>query len=679
MVVTVASQGNIIHECDTNNWTNIGTVTTSDPDPIEFSGCLAVQVSLATELSYYVGTFNFSSKILYHWYTHRAALDSLANGGVCLYAYDGVNGIAYHVGGKDKAVFRHDDGPSLWQCVAIDTDNPPSTYTVLSGSEASLNWGALTRIGWRVKTLAKSIGGAVNVFYDIMRYRAAGQGLLITGGTSGAPGSFAEVAVTDRATGDQKAFGVLRELGLGLYGVQGSLNFGTASADSWFEDDGFALVFEARGFLDDKLFITMTGGEVTYENHFVLANGTIKSAESAVTIDFSNSNVTEIDISGCTIETKGGTISCANDSYATAGHIFTGCKFYACGQIDPGTATFTDCSISNSTDSATGALLLDSDGSDNLSYLNFISGGSGHAIYITSAGEYDLSDFTYSGYGATGTGDAVIYNNSGGHVIINVNGGDTPTYLNGVDATTEVNSSVDLEINGLTEGSSGVVIGSGGAEDGNVLMSGYADSAGKIEDTFGGATPQNVIIRCRNGGIIAAAVQEDNGTGFTDYTNDARSLTGSPGIGSTNDVLLLPTTPAANDAFYFGGLTTFGELVIEITTAGTNYSGDWEYYNGSWTALTTTDETTSFKTSDVGKVSFTVPDDWTTTTINSQGPFYYIRFVVTSVSSPTQPKADSISLNKTTKYLPFNGTGQIVSDSGLTVAAVWLVDDNNKN
>lgn len=271
--------------------------------------------------------------------------------------------------------------------------------------------------------------------------------------------------------------------------------------------------------------------------------------------------------------------------------------------------------------------------------------------------------------------NATIYNSTGTTVTINIDGGSTPTVRNSAGSTTLVVQSVPLQLEGLTEGSYGVFIGNGGAENGNILLSGYANSSGVISGSFGGTTPQSVIVRARNAGIINAAILEDNGTGFTDYTLDARNII-SPGSGSSNDVPLLPSSPALNDAFYFGGLAVFEEIEMDIDTAGTTYVLTWEYWNGAWTSLAVTDGTNSFQTAGWNRIKFTAPGDWATTTINTQGPFYYVRARVTT-GGGAQPLAQSITLNKTVKYLPFNSSGTIASGTGLTATAVWQEDTIN--
>ncbi len=265
---------------------------------------------------------------------------------------------------------------------------------------------------------------------------------------------------------------------------------------------------------------------------------------------------------------------------------------------------------------------------------------------------------------------AAIVNDSGGLVTINVTNGAAMSIRNIGASTTTVNVSVTLEINGVTEGTRCSMIGDGGAEDGVELLAAYADSTGTASGTFGGATPQNVIVRARNAGIINAAIRDDGGA-FTDYTDEAREQVGA------DDVSIFTASAQVNDAFYFGGIDEFEEILANVSSAGSGYTAAWEYWNGAWVSLTVdSDGTNDFTTSGWNTVEFSAPSDWATTTINSQGPFYYVRLRITAIGT-NAASAEYLTLNKTTKYLPFNSTGTIQSGSGLTVTAVWIEDVNN--
>ena len=98
----------------------------------------------------------------------------------------------------------------------------------------------------------------------------------------------------------------------------------------------------------------------------------------------------------------------------------------------------------------------------NISGCTFTSGGTGHAIEITTAGTYSFSGNLFTDYGANGTANAAIHNNSGGAVTINISGGgSTPTVLNGAGASTAINNSVALTLTGLISGSDIVIVDAG--------------------------------------------------------------------------------------------------------------------------------------------------------------------------------------------------------------------------
>jgi hypothetical protein len=61
--------------------------------------------------------------------------------------------------------------------------------------------------------------------------------------------------------------------------------------------------------------------------------------------------------------------------------------------------------------------------------VDFIQVGAGHALEIDTAGSYDLTNITFTGYGADTTDSAAIdITETTGTVTLNVIGGDTPTY-----------------------------------------------------------------------------------------------------------------------------------------------------------------------------------------------------------------------------------------------------------
>lgn len=140
---------------------------------------------------------------------------------------------------------------------------------------------------------------------------------------------------------------------------------------------------------------------------------------------------------------------------------------------------------------------------------------------------------------------------------------------------------------------------------------------------------------------LSAAIAEYPQNTFTDQTTAANNTT-------TNDMnVMRPSasgTPATNDAYYFGHREPFRMILFYLSTVGAGtWAYTWEYYNGSsWTALSgVTDGTSNYTQAapasgvNIRRVTYTLPTDWYPTTVNSQGPYYYIRSRLSSYTSVT--------------------------------------------
>lgn len=136
------------------------------------------------------------------------------------------------------------------------------------------------------------------------------------------------------------------------------------------------------------------------------------------------------------------------DITAPAQFTYSEMTFNKCGQIVQNSAYLDNCVITSSV--ATSAIL--STTPNRISNCSFVRGATGHAIEITTPGTYTFTGNTFSGYGAAGSTDAAIYNNSGGAVTLNVvGGGTTPTVRNEAGASTTVNSNVSVTMTGLVD------------------------------------------------------------------------------------------------------------------------------------------------------------------------------------------------------------------------------------
>lgn len=135
------------------------------------------------------------------------------------------------------------------------------------------------------------------------------------------------------------------------------------------------------------------------------------------------------------------------------------------------------------------------------------------------------------------------------------------------------------------------------------------------------------------GGTTFDACIADNGGVYTDETTEAADLT-------ADDMTLAPAVPVADDAYYFGAFRTFTEMAIEVSTsAGTStWTNVLEYWNGTaWTSLSNvTDKSSSYtEASGIYHLYWDLPTDWVKTTVNSQGPYFYIRYRVSAFTSIT--------------------------------------------
>jgi hypothetical protein len=111
--------------------------------------------------------------------------------------------------------------------------------------------------------------------------------------------------------------------------------------------------------------------------------------------------------------------------------------------------TFTQNSAAISNSSFTNCTITCNNPS-NISDCLFTSGGTGHALVLTTPGTYTFDGNVFSGYGADGTTNAAIYNDSGGAVTLNiVGGGGTPTVRNGTGASTTINANVSITLTNL--------------------------------------------------------------------------------------------------------------------------------------------------------------------------------------------------------------------------------------
>lgn len=581
--------------------------------------------------------------------------------------------IGYAVAGADVIGLPYEKKYSAMKLDVSVIVATPGSFFQHNGTEASLDQTIIKQVGYGSIHLIKGQGTIPNTFFDgIYHILNDSFAATISGGTSGTPETMTDLVGDDVTVG---AGLFSNPIGAAYY-IFGPTEWGDAGTAT----TAFAGTDEQWYYLGDN-----GGGHAVGVTHFPMrlignATGTNIFRQTRVAninvgtraeFDWSDANFDEIALDG-TSWTDFGVITCpgVDVDKNCDNSTFTNCDQIIMNAMNMSNLVF------NGAFDINGAVLLDTVAdSDNAIGVTFVSDGTGHGIHITATGSYDFDNWVFSAFGADDTTDAAVFNESGGAVTINVlNGGDTPTVRNGASATTTINNSVTITVGGVTEGAAVKVIANetvGSLTIGDTLFEGLADVTGQAsftlnyEGAFGAGL--DVIVRTRQQGLPNAAIADDGGA-LTDETTAANSAT-------TNDVNLLPVSPAVDDAYYFAHSEQFPQLKIDITDInGTGSTIVWQYWNGTiWTALSgVTDNTNNYETLGENIVSWTVPGDWATRLVNSQGPFFYVRGRVSVVGSANQTLARKASVD-VTRYIPFVGD-RIVTSSGLSVVASWVED-----
>jgi hypothetical protein len=338
-------------------------------------------------------------------------IETQASGGVKYVLYDGTNEIGYEVGGNDNV------GNSLttfFNSYKLDVSNSAAFFShAFAGSEGSLNKSSITGVGFGTLHLSKAVGSVDNCFMDRFSFHAnTSPALTINGGTAGTPITLATVAADDITNG----WGLVSRPQGSQFNLFGPTEWGdSGTASSYFSESGSQITLIGTGIGAGNFNMSLIAN-ATGTNLFVLDNCVVVNLGAASNWDLSTANSNTMEITDSQFVNNG------TFTFPVTGGTSrkcTGTTFVNCGQVNPSTMTFTNNSFNGSTD-ANGAMLLTNDFDD----LSFTSDGTGHAIYITSTGTYDLTDCAFSGYASVDgtTGNEAIYNNSGGSVTINSTG-----------------------------------------------------------------------------------------------------------------------------------------------------------------------------------------------------------------------------------------------------------------
>lgn len=552
MAISIRDNRIVLNEADsTTGWvsTDGPTVFTSGPTPIEAGGCLGLQASLATQNAYVpITSDNYSNGgSLFIWMTDRAAFDTTVNGGIGIQVGDGTNRIAYHVGGSDGTGFRHEVGPVKWANFQIDLANKPVNFSVLAGSEANLNEAAITQVGVYFETIAKSVGGADNCFWDIIRFADNGVGIEVYGGTSGVPETWEQVTVEDRNEGTLRAHGIIRKVGAGAYSIQGNISIGdvVGTSNTYINSVGETFLWENRNQSTNNYYrfnATGNGTGVTDINF----DGCVWTCPTSASVDVSNVNVDAFDVRGTVITGFNRGINTGGSS-----NVWSGNTFNTCGQLVTTGSNLLENVYNNFTGSGNTAQLYwntttDPNGSIDNSEFNMPATLT-HAIQFPTGmtnQSITITDCVFNGYNSANNQNDSTFNvlATTGTLTINIIGGSGNVSYRTAGATVNViQNPVTTTITVTDINTNAVVVGarvllyafSGGSENYNesVTITNVATTATVTHTSHGLTTGDKVLISGANQ-IEYNGVKTITVTGGNSYTFTTSGSPTSPATGT---------------------------------------------------------------------------------------------------------------------------------------------------
>lgn len=451
----------------------------------------------------------------YAWHTHGSSVDVTTAGNERIYIWantvgpgtvaqegwmvligDGTNQRAYTIGGSDDEPFS----VKGWKCLMLDTANLPTTFQQVAGGAVTLT--AVTQFGMGLYNTVPPSGNAVNIFIDVVRY---GSGIIVTSGATDNI-SLADIAADDFDGATGKAYGIIREIQPGVYGIQGDIIYGNVAGGSvdWKETEA-VVIFEdrVRGAGSNTVF-KMSGqhsatGTFSAELGVAVSTGDDQSGRSGVVFvsanpdnqpvdfDFSDTDIEDVFLYACIFTNmRNGIIAFSSDATNGISHKISGSTFSGCAQVDAGIVV-----VRNSTFAATDdavASLLWNDVID-IKRCQFL----GHTI--GAAIEHNDWNGTESGTVTTADATGVILHDTAGTFLTDVAIGDI--VYNETDDSFATVVTIDSDIQITTNGLSGGTDDEFASSDAYSIATPYTYTdltfSGNTEDVDNTTSPANVV------------------------------------------------------------------------------------------------------------------------------------------------------------------------------------------
>ncbi len=344
-----------------------------------------------------------------------------------------------------------------------------------------------------------NIRSVINNWIDAMYY---GTGRTI-GGTTTNDELFKESHTADTTTND--TYDGCSELYKGSLAYQTDVTVNTSTGNSYGETVTFA-----KGYNNSGLYTLTISGTADFKNTNILGADGAK-------VSFTSVGATSFDMSGGGI-TNGGTVK------FDSGQTISSCVLTSCDEVDTNGATFSNVTISDTTESTTGALICNSSSEINsMSNITINNYSSKYAIYIPAS---VTGTITLNNFQVDGSGTDVYWGGTSGTLTINKSNGTNVSTSSSGGGTVDIVSSVSIAVNVKNQSGTNIqdalVYIDEDLESAGNIYNDVTDSNGNISTSYSGSAT-DATIRVRKYGfkpfVTTVSLSTDSSTNVTLITD----------------------------------------------------------------------------------------------------------------------------------------------------------------
>lgn len=443
-------------------WTDLsgafGGITLDTEIKIENTGSIGQYATTTRDGIFYqyASDQNLANNHIYFWVNCGIVglLDTKANGGLTFRARGPTisNYLEWELAGSDAWPVTVEGG---WAMFVVDLESTPTN----TGGTPPLT-SAIRSLGITFITATVMPRMADNTWMDAMHRLPDGSpGIIVEGRNGGATDwDFSDV-VTQLGVSN----GTFKQGPGGSFTCNTPIQIGINDTTiHGFADTNKTLLWEDQEFVANDLYsisalgnsggttnVTLGVKSGTGDDATGAQGGSIQAAASGVrwALDFDDPNLDSVGLYGVSLQ-HGGTLQLDDPAVEVISCLYIDCdKAFISNSLQLRNKII-------DANTADGVAFMDTDDLTDIRFCEF-EFSDGHGVEVTGSVTPQTSKGNkFSGYGAIGTNDAGLYNNSGTALEFNVtNGGDTFTYRNGASASTTINNNVSVTYNGLVNGS----------------------------------------------------------------------------------------------------------------------------------------------------------------------------------------------------------------------------------